>query len=305
MKKVLVTGVTGQVGHEVSRLLRKEFSVKAAGRKDAGDVEIDLSRPETIADAIERVQPDYIVNCAAYTQVDRAESDRDMAYLINSEAPCELAKSAVKLGIPLIHFSTDYVFDGSGEKPHVEAETTGPLNVYGESKLAGERAIIASGCNYVILRTSWVFSDRGANFVKTMLRLGRERKELGVVADQFGAPTSALALANSVKAVVNCLESRPSADIAGVYHCACEGETTWHGFAQEIFRLAKACGMPISIENVAPLPTDAYPTPAKRPRNSRLNCDKFAATFDFRMPDWREALAEVVMSLASNHAESK
>jgi dTDP-4-dehydrorhamnose reductase len=298
MKKVLVTGVSGQVGYEVAQLLSGRYEVVTSGNGAVGDYPIDLADAESVRLAVRHIRPDIIINCGAYTQVDKAETDRELAFQINCDAPQVFAEEARKLGSLLIHFSTDYVFPGTGQSARQEADPVGPINIYGESKLAGEVAITESGCDYIILRTSWVFSSRGHNFVKTMLRLAKDRTELGVVADQIGAPTSAKALARAVDAILDAMTARPSKDFTGIYHCTCSGEVSWQGFAEEIFAQAKRSGVALAVKLVKPLPTTDYPTPARRPLNSRLNCAKFTHSFGYKLPSWQEELAEVLSELA-------
>lgn len=242
---------------------------------------------------VRRVRPDVIVNAAAYTAVDKAESDRERCFAVNATAPAAMAAEAAALGAKLVHYSTDYVFDGSKRTPYVEEDPTGPRNVYGASKLAGERAIAEAGGEFLILRTSWVYSNHGANFLKTMLRLRAERPELRIVADQHGAPTSADAIA---QATVRLLTGN-EAWMSGLFHMTAAGVTTWHGFAKAIF--ARAGGPTLSL---VPIATTDYPTPAARPANSVLSNDKFAGTFGFRLPDWEQQLEAVMAARVSAEA---
>lgn len=284
---ILVTGTSGQVGHA----LLKTLGLPAQQRVDFNDL-------SALARLVRELRPSIIVNPAAHTAVDKAESEEALAFKVNAEAPGVLAEEAKRLGSLLIHYSTDYVFDGSGAGPRKEDAKTGPLGVYGRSKLAGEDAIRAVGGDHVILRTSWVFSDHGNNFVKTMLRLGSEREELRIVGDQIGAPTSAAFLADMTAKIIAKVGRSSAADVSGLYHLACSGETSWHGFAEEIFRQARAAGMKLKVNRVESIPTEAYPTPARRPKNSRLDCSKFARTFDTELMTWQQALAPVIASLA-------
>ncbi|AQQ41690.1 MULTISPECIES: dTDP-4-dehydrorhamnose reductase [Burkholderia] len=284
--RILVTGVNGQVGFELARTLQGLGTVVALDRGA-----LDLSNPDRIRSVVREIRPTLIVNPAAYTAVDKAEQERDLAMAINGVAPGVLAEEAGKLGAPLIHYSTDYVFDGTKNGEYVETDPTCPQNVYGESKLAGEAAIAASGAAHLIFRTSWVYGARGRNFLLTMLRLGRDRDELKVVSDQIGAPTWSNTIATLTAHAV--AQSRGAADPAewwakraGVYHLNAAGSTSWHGFASAIFELV---GQP-NTPRVLPIPASDYPTPAKRPTNSRMSNDKLYEVFGVAAPDWREAL---------------
>jgi dTDP-4-dehydrorhamnose reductase len=272
--KILLTGRDGQVGWELARLLPALGEVAAFTR-----AELDLAKPDTIVDRVRAVKPDVIVNAAAYTAVDKAETDKEQATLVNAAGPGFLAAEAQARGALLIHYSTDYVFDGTKTSPYVETDPTNPLSVYGQSKLAGERAIQAIGVRHLILRTSWVYASRGRNFLLTMLKLGRERPSLRVVDDQRGAPTWARDIA---AATVELLKRRSPE--SGVYHMTAGGATTWCGFAREIFRVA---GIETPVE---PITTAEYPTPAKRPANSMLSNEKMKNTFRVSLPDWGESV---------------
>jgi dTDP-4-dehydrorhamnose reductase len=258
--------------------------------------ELDLSDAAAIRSAIHNANPEIVINAAAYTAVDKAESEPEQARLVNAVAPGVIAEEVAKTNGWLIHYSTDYVFDGSGAKPWVETDPTGPLGIYGQTKLDGELAIAATGCQHVILRTSWVYAAEGRNFLHTMLRLGRERDQLKIVDDQIGAPTTAEALTEATLAVLSRLDENAS-EAAGVYHLACAGETSWCGFAKAIFAEFASRQKP---PEVLPIPTEAYPTPAKRPRNSRLDCGKFTRQFGFQMPAWQDALHHVAQAMQSN-----
>lgn len=288
--RLLVTGANGQVGYELVRSLMPLGEVVALTRDDC-----DFASAEAIERIVDTHQPDVIVNAAAYTAVDRAESEEGLATTINGEAPAALARAAREAGALLLHYSTDYVFDGNKNTPWDEADPVSPLNAYGRSKLAGEQAIAASGADYIILRTTWVFAARGANFVRTMLRLGREREVLRVVADQFGAPTWARNIADaSAHIVVGARRERAEGRFnSEILHLASQGSTSWHGFAAEIFaqyaRLrpnAKLC-----VRAVEPILTLDFPTPARRPANSRLDCSHLADRFGIYLPDWQVALS--------------
>jgi dTDP-4-dehydrorhamnose reductase len=256
--------------------------------------ELDFTDAEAIRAAIRRVEPEIVINAAAYTAVDRAESEPDLAQLVNAVAPAVIADELAKTNGWLIHYSTDYVFDGSGSEPWLETDATGPLSVYGRSKLDGELGVAATGCRHVILRTSWVYAEEGRNFLHTMLRLGRERDLLKVVDDQIGAPTTAEAIAAATLVVLRQLAA--GGDVVGVYHLTCAGATSWCGFARAIFEEFSSRQR---APEVLPIPTEAYPTPAKRPQNSRLCCDKFFDRFGYRMPEWRDALRDVARAMLS------
>ncbi|QDQ27430.1 dTDP-4-dehydrorhamnose reductase [Chitinimonas arctica] len=282
MHNILLTGVNGQVGFELRRSLQGLGHVHATDRE-----QLDLCDPAAIRDMVRALKPTLIVNPAAYTAVDKAETDQAAADAINATAPAILAEEAKRLGIPLIHYSTDYVYSGEGSAPWRETDPVAPTNVYGASKLAGEEAIRASGCQHLILRTSWVYGAHGKNFLLTMLKLGRERDALNIVADQIGAPTWSRSIADITAHIV---AARPDWQaVSGIYHLVNGGETSWHGFAEAIFKLAAARGekVPASLSGIA---TEAYPTPAKRPKNSRLTLDKLRDTFGLVPPSWDTAL---------------
>ena len=283
--KILLTGSRGQVGWELARSLSTLGEVVALDSS-----QLDLTDVAAIRRAVADIQPRIIVNPAAHTAVDKAESEAERAYALNAVAPGVLAEEAEKLGALLIHYSTDYVFDGSGEQARGEVDATGPLNVYGASKLAGEQAIQANCRRHLIFRTSWVYGARGTNFLLTMRRLMRERPELKIVADQIGAPTWCRSLADATAQVIAQVDSAfMGADKPqpwGVYHMTNAGETSWHGFAQAILDF----DAPETPARLLPIPSNDYPTPARRPLNSRLNNDKLERVFGVRLPDWREAL---------------
>jgi dTDP-4-dehydrorhamnose reductase len=276
----------------LARTLPREFEVTAMTR-----AELDFSNPDAVRAAVRAAKPEIVVNAAAYTAVDKAESEQELARLVNAVAPGVIAEELAATNGWLIHYSTDYVFNGSGEKPWVETDATGPLSVYGQTKLDGELAIAATSCRHVILRTSWVYAAEGRNFLHTMLRLGRERERLTIVDDQIGAPTTAEALTEATVAIALQLKaSGDDASASGTYHLTCGGETSWCGFAKAIFA---AFEKRQKAPEVTGIPTSAYPTPAKRPHNSRLNCGKFAAQFGFRMPEWEAALQDVAAEIQS------
>ena len=283
--KILLFGKNGQVGWELQRSLASLGELVAPGRDDA-DLCGDLSNLDGLARTVQTVRPDVIVNAAAHTAVDRAESEPDLAHTLNALAPGVLAREAAKLGAWLVHYSTDYVFDGSGSRPWTETDAPAPLSVYGRSKLEGERLIQAACAQHLIFRTSWVYAARGGNFAKTMLRLAQERERLTVINDQFGAPTGAELIADvTAHALRQCL--RQPAD-AGLYHLAASGETTWHGYANQVLAFAKLIDSAIKIKatEVAPVPSSAFATAARRPLNSRLDCQKLQAKFEITLPNW-------------------
>ncbi len=282
---ILVTGVNGQVGFELLR------SLQGLGRMVACDRSmLDLSDLDRVRSVVRELKPSIIVNPAAYTAVDKAETDVDAARRLNAEVPRAFAEEAARLGAALVHYSTDYVFDGTKEGAYVETDATNPQNVYGLTKLEGEQAIAATGCAHLILRTSWVYGRRGKNFLLTMLKLGSERPELRVVADQVGAPTWSKTIATATAHIVAQALAADDADWwaqrSGVYHFTSAGATSWHGFAEAIFAQAMGEHAP----KVLPIPASDYPVPAKRPSNSRLSHDKLTEAFGLRLPDWADAL---------------
>lgn len=282
---ILLTGAHGQVGWELRRTLSTLGPVIAVDQRD-----MDLTDPSAIRRMVADVAPRIIVNPAAFTAVDKAESEPDLARKVNSEAPGILAEEAAKSGALMVHYSTDYVFDGSGDTPWQESGTTGPLNVYGATKLAGEQAITASGCRHLIFRTSWVYGSRGANFLLTMRRLMRERPELKIVDDQMGAPTWCRSLAEATAQILSQLASplagADKPEPWGVYNMTNGGETSWYGFAKAILDLE----VPDNPARLVPIPSSDYPTPARRPLNSRLDNGKLERVFGIRLPDWHQAL---------------
>lgn len=296
--KILLFGKNGQVGWELQRSLAPLGEIVAPDRHDA-ELCGDLTDLEGLRDTVMKVRPNLIVNAAAYTAVDQAESDVSIAHTVNAEAPGVLAEAAGAIGAWLFHYSTDYVFDGSGNSPWAEADLTGPLSVYGRTKLEGEQRIKAVCDRHLILRTSWVYSARGGNFAKTMLRLARERDRLTVISDQFGAPTGADLLADVTAHMLRRVQDVASAGLAGTYHAAAAGEISWHGYASFVIDSACEAGMALkaSSASVAPVPTAAFPTPAARPHNSRLNTAKLRNMFDLHLPAWqsgvRRMLAEI------------
>lgn len=295
--KILLLGKDGQVGWELQRALAPLGTLRALGRAD-----VDLSRPESLRAPIADARPDVIVNAAAYTAVDQAESDAATAHRVNALAPGVLAEEAAASGAWLVHYSTDYVFDGTKEGAWVETDPINPLSVYGRTKCEGEERIRAAGARHLILRTSWVFGAHGDNFAKTMLRLARERDRLQVVADQHGAPTGAALVADATALALQRLRDAGPAALAmsGTYHLAAAGATTWHGYAQHVLNQALAQGARLRAtpQAVLPVASGAYPTAAVRPRNSRLDTRLFEASFGMRMPDWRDHVDRLVAELA-------
>ncbi len=283
--RILLTGANGQVGWELQRTLAPLGEVIAADRS-----RLDLADSAVIRRSVDAIAPDLIVNPAAYTAVDKAESEPELAHVINAVAPGELAQAAATRGIPLVHFSTDYVYDGRKPGAYTEADAPNPLGVYGATKLAGEQAVQRAGASHLILRTSWVYGLRGRNFLLTMQRLARERDTLAVVDDQFGAPTWSRLIAEATALAIARWLDRPDPGAkSGIYHLSCGGRTSWHGFTAAI--LAHLAGSEAKLARLTAIPTSGYPAPAARPANSQLDCGKLAATFGVRLPDWKTALA--------------
>ena len=287
--RLVVTGRDGQVAASLLEAGQAHAGVEIVA---IGRPELDLARPGTIIDAIAAGKPDIVVSAAAYTAVDQAEDEPDIAFAVNATGAGKVAEAAARLGVPIIHLSTDYVFDGSGSRAYVETDTTAPLGVYGASKLAGELAVAAAGPRHLILRTAWVYSPFGRNFVKTMLRLAADRDEISVVADQWGNPTCALDIADAVLHAATMLHRERSFAAFGTYHLAGTGETNWSGFARHILDTSRAAGGPWA--QVRDIATKDYPTKARRPANSRLSSAKFAAVFGWSAPEWRQSTERVV-----------
>ncbi|HEV3150617.1 MAG TPA: dTDP-4-dehydrorhamnose reductase [Acidobacteriaceae bacterium] len=285
--RLLLFGGNGQVGRALQGCGTLGNELTVATRQDC-----DLTDAESVRLLVRRVRPEAIVNAAAYTAVDKAESDRESCFAVNAFAPRAMAEEAAALGAKLVHYSTDYVFDGTKATPYVEEDATGPRNVYGASKLAGEEGIAQAGGAFIILRTSWVYSNHGANFLKTMLRLRTERPELRIVADQHGAPTSADAIATATVRILT--DAGAEKWRSGVYHMTAGGATSWYGFAKAIFARAGA-----PTPSLVPIETAEYPTPAARPANSVLSNEKFAAHFGFRLPEWEQQLDAVMAARAA------
>ena len=291
--KILLLGANGQVGYELRRSLAslgELIPTTRSGVLDGSACErADFDIPESLPTLVERIAPDVVVNAVAYTAVDRAEDEPDAAFRTNAESPGRLAEACIGSGALLLHYSTDYVFDGESDRPYREEDATGPLGIYGRSKLAGERVIQESGCRHLIFRTAWVYGSYGANFMRTMLRLGSERDELRVVADQRGTPTPARLIADVSASV---LQDQPMR--SGIWHLTATGETSWHGFAEEIFRQSAARGLINRIPSVVPIATSEYPTRAQRPRYSCLDTSRLGEDFGIRLPDWKQALTQVL-----------
>ena len=285
--KLLLLGMGGQVGWELQRSLAPLGELVALDFDSPGPLSADFTRPDALAATVRAVVPQIIVNAAAHTAVDKAEAEPELAHTLNAAAPAVLAREAAAIGAWLIHYSTDYVFDGSGSTPWREDSPTGPLSVYGRTKLEGEDAIRASGCQHLILRTSWVYAARGGNFARTMLRLAAERDRLEVIADQIGAPTGAELLADVTAHALRSVLSRP--ELGGTYHAVAGGQTSWHGYAQHVIEFARAAGQAIRVQpqDIAAVPTSAFPTAARRPHNSRLDTRKLQQAFGLTLPDWR------------------
>jgi dTDP-4-dehydrorhamnose reductase len=303
--KILLTGKNGQVGDALARALRNTpHQVIAVGSPDC-----DLAKPSAIRELIQTTNPDVVINPAAYTAVDRAESEPDLAHAINAQAPEIMAAELRKTGGLLVHFSTDYVFDGLKTSPYTELDKPNPQSVYGQTKLQGEQALAASEVNHIILRTSWVFGAHGNNFLKTMLRLAADREELRVVNDQFGAPTSARFLATTVMRILEQMESHVRTaktpidhnPMSGLYHCSCAGRTSWFDYAKFAIDLARSHGAKFKLtpERLIAIPASQYPTPAARPANSVLDNTKLEQTFGIQRPDWQAEVQDIVKTLNS------
>ena len=296
--RILLLGRTGQVGWELNRSLLTLGDVTALSRSEA-----DFSQLEGLRKVVRDCNADIIVNAVAYTAVDKAEGEESLAHQINADAPCILAEEAKRSNALLVHYSTDYVFDGTKLASYVEEDVPNPINVYGRTKLAGEQNIQATGCRHLILRTSWVYSSRGQNFVKTILRLAQQREELRIVADQIGAPTSARFIADVTSGILSKLQPLKSSsahESGGIYHLAPSNYTSWHGFAQTVLDAAKSSLFSASnLPMLIPIPTEHYPLPAPRPKNSRLNCDKLCAQFGIHRPSWEIAVRLCLDDLAA------
>jgi dTDP-4-dehydrorhamnose reductase len=298
-ERILLTGATGQVGGQLLETLKPLGEVVAPGRST-----MDLANTSSLREMIRSLRPRWIVNPGAYTAVDKAESEPELAYAINAEAVRVMGQEARAIGAGVIHFSTDYVFDGLGKTAYVETDAAGPVSVYGASKLAGEKALAESGAGHMVFRTSWVYGAQGKNFLLTILKLARERSTLRVVADQYGAPTWSRDLARMTAHVIGRCETAAAGrelnlvltDLGGLYHAAGAGETTWHGFATEAVRLEREL-KDVPLAEIEPTTTAEYPTSAKRPANSRMNCSRLAEQFEWKMMDWRVSLRQVLAKL--------
>lgn len=291
--KILLLGRNGQVGWELQRSLAPLGELVALDF-DSTQLCGDFSRPEDVAASVRAVQPDVIVNAAAHTAVDKAESEPEFARLLNATTPGVLAREAARLNALLVHYSTDYVFDGSGDAPRSESDATGPLSVYGRTKLEGEQLIAQAGGLHLILRTSWVYAARGGNFAKTMLRLAQERERLTVIDDQWGAPTGAELLADVTAHAVRHLQAHPQD--GGLYHCVAGGATTWHAYARQVIEQARQIRpeLPFKVQEIAPVPTSAFPTPARRPHNSRLDTRRLQTVFGLTLPHWQQGVERML-----------
>lgn len=286
--KILITGKNGQLGYELTEKFSRMHEVIALDRS-----ELDLSQPDQITQKVRDIKPDLILNAAAYTAVDLAEKEADLAVAINGIAPGVLADEANRLDVPIIHYSTDYVFDGSASVPYKENDATAPLGIYGKSKLAGEIAVASTAKQFLIMRVSWLYGNRRQNFMLTMLRLMRERENLSVVSDQIGSPTWVRLVANTTERALNLLSSKATLEIAdGLYHAAASGVTSWHGFASAI--LANTNDAERRVQNIRAIATSEYPTPAKRPAYSVLNCSKIETALGVKMPTWNSQLLDCI-----------
>jgi dTDP-4-dehydrorhamnose reductase len=286
--KILVTGVSGQVGSAIARRFATLGEIIPADRSV-----LDLARPQSVAAQLDHLNPDLVINPAAYTAVDKAEDEKELAQTINGGSPGAVAAWAQKNGVPLVHFSTDYVFDGSGRRPWKEDDRTGPLNVYGATKLAGEQAVAASGAAHLIVRTSWVYAASGTNFLRTVAKLAREKSELTMIADQIGAPTSAACIADILARIVEANSSDlhgAFASAGGKIHLTAGGQTSWHGFAEAIVAGLKRRGAQLAVERIRPIPNTEYPRPAKRPLNSRLDLTRLTQAFQVTPKPWEGLL---------------
>jgi dTDP-4-dehydrorhamnose reductase len=300
--KILLLGKNGQVGWELQRALNVLGEVIALDRHVAptacGPLAGDLSDLAALRETIRSIAPDVIVNAAAYTAVDKAEAERELAHTVNALASQVMAEEAKRLDALLVHYSTDYVFDGTGIEPWKEADAVAPVNYYGATKLEGEQLIIASGCKHLIFRTSWVYAARGNNFAKTMLRLAKDRETLNVIADQIGVPTGADLLADIAVAALQKALVNPG--LCGIYHLAPAGETSWHAYATFVIDFARANGELLAVSAINPIATTAYPTPASRPLNSRLSTEKLRDAFSLHLPDWQSGVTRMLMEILNN-----
>lgn len=289
---ILLFGKNGQVGWELQRALAPLGNLIVVDRQST-DYCGDFENPAGLAETVRRLKPAVIVNATAYTAVDKAESEPDKARLVNATSLKVLAETAEEIGAWLIHYSTDYVFDGSGDQPWREDDATAPLNTYGQTKLEGEQAIVSTMTKYLIFRTSWVYAAKGNNFAKTMLKLAKDRESLSVINDQSGAPTGAELIADSTAHAIRVALKDQA--VAGIYHLVASGETTWHAYAIKVIEFARAQGVELQVQTINAVPTSAFPTPAKRPANSRLNTEKFQQTFGLNLPDWTVGVERMLL----------
>ena len=298
---ILLLGKNGQIGWELQRSLAPLGTVTALDRFGQGGLCGDISNMDGLRHTIDTVKPDILVNAAAYTAVDRAEDKSEQVFRLNTEAPAVMAEAMEALGGCLVHYSTDYVFDGSGARPWKETDEVGPLNVYGASKLGGEEAIQASGCQHLIFRTSWVYASRGNNFAKTMLRLAKERDTLNVINDQIGAPTGAELIADITAQAIRQWQQEPA--VSGLYHLAASGETSWHQYACVVIQWAHKAGIPLALQSVNPIPSEDFPVLAERPKNSRLDCHALESTFGLQLPQWQQGVERMLQEIMDKEAK--
>jgi len=289
---ILLFGKNGQVGWELQRALAPLGNLIVVDRQST-DYCGDFENPEGVAETVRKIKPAVIVNATAYTAVDKAESEQDKARLVNATSLKALAETAEEIGAWLIHYSTDYVFDGSGNQPWREDDATAPLNTYGQTKLEGEQAIVSNMTKYLIFRTSWVYAAKGNNFAKTMLKLAKDRESLSVINDQSGAPTGAELIADSTAHAIRVALKNQA--VAGIYHLVASGETTWHAYATKVIEFARAQGVELQVQTINAVPTSAFPTPAKRPANSRLNTEKFQQAFGLNLPNWMVGVERMLL----------
>ncbi|MEJ2900748.1 dTDP-4-dehydrorhamnose reductase [Acinetobacter sp. NS-4] len=293
--KILLLGKNGQVGWELQRSLTPLGEVIALDRHGYNGLQGDMSQPEAVKETILKLNPDIVVNASAYTAVDLAETEQDLAKQINFNAVQRIAEACLEVNALLVHYSTDYVFSGQGNSAFLESNEVDPINIYGKTKAQGEQAIVISGCKYLIFRTSWVYAAKGKNFLKTMLNLAQQREELSIIHDQIGAPTSAELIADiTAQAIPQAINENSK---VGIYHLVASGETSWFEYANYVFEQAKLAGVELMVKKVNPIPTTAYPTPAKRPCNSRLDNQKLQSTFQLILPDWKLGVQRTLTEL--------
>lgn len=300
---ILLLGKNGQVGSELQRALAPLGAVTALGRDAEQGLCGDLEQPDALRETVRQLQPDVVVNAAAYTAVDSAEDEAERAEAVNARAPGVLAEEAARLNAWFVHYSTDYVFDGSGDRPWCEDDVPAPINVYGASKRAGEWAVHAAGAKHLVFRTQWVYAAQGKNFIRTMLRLASERDALQVIDDQFGAPTGAELIADVTAHALRRVVAQP--ELGGTYHLAADGQTTWCGYARFVIAAARAAGWPVKVGDsaIAAVDSEAFPTTARRPRNSRLDTRRLREAFDLALPDWRDGVERAVSEIVRTMPE--